>query len=42
MIYAATSPEVERKGWNGYYFIDPGQPGTELMMANDVELGNAL
>jgi len=21
--YAATSPEVEEKGWNGYYLSDP-------------------
>jgi hypothetical protein len=21
--YAATSPEIEEKGWNGYYFTDP-------------------
>jgi hypothetical protein len=23
-LYAATSPEIEEKGWNGYYFHDPG------------------
>lgn len=22
-LYAATSPEIEEKGWNGYYFADP-------------------
>jgi len=22
-LYAATSPEIEEKGWNGYYFNDP-------------------
>jgi hypothetical protein len=41
-LYAATSPEVEEKGWNGYYFTDPGQPGKESMMANDVTLGSNL
>ncbi|KAL4940456.1 hypothetical protein BDV06DRAFT_196700 [Aspergillus oleicola] len=41
-LYAATSPEVEEKGWNGHYFTDPGQPGKEASLANDVELGNAL
>ncbi|KAL4983313.1 hypothetical protein BDW68DRAFT_194536 [Aspergillus falconensis] len=42
VLYAATAPEVEEKGWNGYYFTDPGKPGKESTMANDVELGNAL
>ncbi|KAL4880630.1 hypothetical protein BJY04DRAFT_208030 [Aspergillus karnatakaensis] len=41
-LYAATSPEVEEKGWNGYYFTDPGQPGKESMLANDVALGSNL
>ncbi|KAI9373462.1 hypothetical protein BJX61DRAFT_533130 [Aspergillus egyptiacus] len=41
-LYAATSPEIEEKGWNGYYFTDPGQPGKESTMANDLELGSSL
>ncbi|RDW58963.1 short chain dehydrogenase/reductase family protein [Aspergillus mulundensis] len=41
-LYAATSPEIEEKGWNGYYFTDPGQLGKESMMANNAELGNSL
>ena len=41
-LYAATSPEVEDKGWNGYYFSDPGQPGKESAQASDPTLGAAL
>ncbi|KAL3464551.1 hypothetical protein BJX64DRAFT_298360 [Aspergillus heterothallicus] len=41
-LYAATSPEVEEKGWNGYYFTDPGQPGKDSMLASDLELGSSL
>jgi hypothetical protein len=41
-LYAATSPEVEEKGWNGYYFSDPGQPGKESKQASDPTLGAAL
>ncbi|CAJ2510863.1 Uu.00g064880.m01.CDS01 [Anthostomella pinea] len=41
-LYAATSPEVEEKGWNGYYFSDPGQPGKESAQASDPTLGAAL
>lgn len=41
-LYAATSPEVEEKGWNGYYLIDPGQEGKETAQANDRFLGIAL
>jgi len=41
-LYAATSPEVEEKGWNGYYFIDPGKPGKESSQASDPALGAAL
>jgi len=41
-LYAATSPEVEEKGWNGYYFSDPGQPGKESSQASDPALGAAL
>ncbi len=41
-LYAATSPEVEEKGWNGYYFTDPGQLGKESTQASDPALGAAL
>lgn len=41
-LYAATSPEVEEKGWNGYYLIDPSSPGKETAQANDRFLGIAL
>ncbi|KAL3447181.1 hypothetical protein BJX65DRAFT_295845 [Aspergillus insuetus] len=41
-FYAATSPEIEEKGWNGYYFTDTGQPGKESMIASDLELGSSL
>ncbi|KAF7507370.1 hypothetical protein GJ744_010687 [Endocarpon pusillum] len=41
-LYAATSPEIEDKGWNGYYFTDPGQPGKESSQASDPALGAAL
>ncbi|BCR98418.1 short chain dehydrogenase/reductase family protein [Aspergillus luchuensis] len=41
-LYAATSPEVEEKGWNGYYFSDPAQPGKESAQASDPTLGAAL
>ncbi|KAL4976274.1 hypothetical protein BDW66DRAFT_135557 [Aspergillus desertorum] len=41
-LYAATSPEVEEKGWNGYYLQDVGQPGKESTLASDPVLGAAL
>jgi len=41
-LYAATSPEIEEKGWNGYYFIDPSKPGKESNQASDPTLGAAL
>jgi len=41
-LYAATSPEIEEKGWNGFYFIDPGKPGKESSQASDPALGEAL
>jgi len=41
-LYAATSPEIEEKGWNGFYFTDPGQPGKESSQASDPALGAAL
>lgn len=41
-LYAATSPEVEEKGWNGYYLQDVGMPGKESNQASDPMLGAAL
>jgi len=41
-LYAATDPEVEEKGWNGFYLIDPGKPGKESSQASDPALGAAL
>jgi len=41
-LYAATSPEIEKKDWNGFYFIDPGKPGKESSQASDPALGEAL
>ncbi|KAL2066773.1 hypothetical protein VTL71DRAFT_2845 [Oculimacula yallundae] len=41
-LYAATSPEVEEKKWNGYYLSDPGTPGKESAQASDPQLGAAL
>ncbi|PYH81337.1 short-chain dehydrogenase [Aspergillus uvarum CBS 121591] len=41
-LWAATSPEVEDKGWNGYYFSDVAQPGKETGQASDPVLGAAL
>ncbi|TFK48649.1 putative short-chain dehydrogenase TIC 32, chloroplastic [Heliocybe sulcata] len=34
-LYAALADEVLEKGWNGYYFSDPAQPGKETAQAND-------
>ncbi|KAL2003461.1 hypothetical protein VTN02DRAFT_3772 [Thermoascus thermophilus] len=41
-LYAATSPEIERKGWNGVYLTDPGKLGNESAQASDPQLGAAL
>jgi len=41
-LYAATSSEVEEKGWNGFYFVDPSKPGKETSQASDPALGAAL
>ncbi|PYH49357.1 short chain dehydrogenase/reductase family protein [Aspergillus saccharolyticus JOP 1030-1] len=41
-LWAATSPEIEEKGWNGYYFSDVGQLGKESSQASDPVLGAAL
>lgn len=41
-LYAATSPEVEENGWNGYYLADVASPGKETSQGNDKFLGVAL
>ena len=41
-LYAATSPEVEEKEWNGWYLSDPGKPGKETKQGSDPALGAAL
>jgi NAD(P)-dependent dehydrogenase (short-subunit alcohol dehydrogenase family) len=41
-LYAATSPEVEERGWNGVYLSDPGQLGKETAQASDPALGESL
>ncbi|KAK6860899.1 hypothetical protein PG995_004535 [Apiospora arundinis] len=41
-LYAAISPEIEEKGWNGYYFSEPGQLGKTSNQASDPTLGSAL
>jgi len=41
-LYAATSPEIEEKNWNGVYLSDPGQLGKETAQASDPQLGAAL
>lgn len=41
-LYAAISPEVEEKGWNGHYFTDPGQLGQRSKQASDPVLGDNL
>lgn len=34
-LYAALSPEVIEKGYNGYYLSDPGTPGKETFQGSD-------
>ena len=41
-LYAAISPEVEERGWNGCYLTDPGQLGKESKQASDPDLGSTL
>ncbi|KAK5240166.1 hypothetical protein LTS06_012545 [Exophiala xenobiotica] len=41
-LWAATSPEIEEKNLQGYYFVDPGQPGKESSQASDPALAEAL
>ncbi|KAL7421312.1 hypothetical protein Q5752_004197 [Cryptotrichosporon argae] len=41
-LYAALSPEIVEKGYNGYYFNDPASPGKETAQASDKNLATAL
>lgn len=41
-LYAASSPEIEKRGWNGYYFTDPSHPGKESTQATNPQLGANL
>jgi hypothetical protein len=41
-LWALTSPELEQKDQNGWYFNDPGKPGKESSQASDPALGTAL
>ncbi|EHY59077.1 hypothetical protein HRR83_001654 [Exophiala dermatitidis] len=41
-LWAATSSEIEEKDLQGYYFVDPGQPGKETSQASDPALAEAL
>lgn len=41
-LWAATADEVEKNGWQGYYFTDPGQMGREAAQACDAQLGKNL
>ena len=41
-LWALTSPEIEEKKQNGWYFDDPGRPGDESSQASDPELGQNL
>ncbi|KAK4055010.1 hypothetical protein OIO90_003351 [Microbotryomycetes sp. JL221] len=41
-IYAATSPEIVEKNWNGFYFDDPASIGSESDQAKDEQLQKKL
>jgi len=41
-LWAASSPEIEEKGYNGYYFQDADMLGKESNQASDPMLGAAL
>ncbi|KAJ3544439.1 hypothetical protein NM688_g5744 [Phlebia brevispora] len=41
-LWAATSEDVEKQGWEGRYFSDPGKLGGESKQACDPELGASL
>jgi len=41
-IYAATSPEIEEKDWNGAYLSDPAKLGGETAQAQDMQLASSL
>jgi hypothetical protein len=36
-LYAATSPEIEEKGYNGYYFADPVSSPSFILVARQFE-----
>ncbi|KAF8134585.1 hypothetical protein EV363DRAFT_1396979 [Boletus edulis] len=41
-LWAATADDVEKNGWQGFYFTDPGQMGKETAQACDAQLGKNL
>ncbi|KIJ67870.1 hypothetical protein HYDPIDRAFT_82988 [Hydnomerulius pinastri MD-312] len=41
-LWAATSDDIEKNGWQGCYFTDPGQLGKETGQADDEQLGENL
>lgn len=41
-LWAATADDVEKNGWQGCYFTDPGQVGMETAPACDAQLGKNL
>jgi hypothetical protein len=41
-LWALTSPKVQEKDMNGWYFNDPDTPGKESSQASDPALGTAL
>lgn len=41
-LYAALSDEIVEKGYNGFYFADPGVPGKETNQGADLNLAAAL
>jgi len=41
-LYAATSPEIEEKDYNGKYFDDPGHLGSLSKQAQDLTLASSL
>lgn len=41
-LWALTAPEIEEKNQTGWYFDDPGHPGSESSQASDPALGQAL
>ncbi|KAK8846617.1 hypothetical protein IAR55_005703 [Kwoniella newhampshirensis] len=41
-LYAALSPEVVEKEWNGFYLSDPATPGKETAQGQDLNLATSL